>query len=280
MEKQIVNSDDLDQANIGEGDVKVDTTPQNEEDAELQRQAAAEMGVDADIEESVTDDVEESKDEDITDEEESEYGYVKEEEKSDENKDDKTDKPKTLEDAISSLNKISEDFDKFKKETNTKLTESQSEAIRLKNENDKLKGGEIKTDETAEAKEQQKAFIDFVSSHTDVLGDSIIDDYKKYVASGNNAFIFNNPNLRNLAEAIESTNPALPFADRVDKAFKIGFADKISDTAKKQERVKTEIENQKVGKIANGGQKGTPQKSNSYTAEQIALAEQMDVELI
>jgi hypothetical protein len=279
-----VNStQDLEQANISENDQKVDVSPQNNEEAELQKKAAEEMGVDSNIE-SVPVDGEQDKNENQTDEgvkdenvnednQQPDYGYVDTESK---------DSPKTIEEALEKINKITSDFERFKEETNIKLTESQSEAIRLKNENDQLKTGDkkiIENQEQEEAKKIQSEFIDFVSGHQDVLGVEIIEDYKKFVASGNNAFIFNNPALKVLAEEIENTSTGLPFKDRLERAFKIGFTDKIAEVKSKQAQVKAEIKNQEVNKMAKQEHQGQTQKSTAYTSEQMALAEQMGVEL-
>jgi hypothetical protein len=269
---KIVNSEG--DVNISSGDVKVDTTPQSEEERQLQEQAAKEMGVSP---ESVSDVVPDKVDEEITDEPEikpseeeqkenkeeaSEFGYTNPEEK----------EPDALSSANEKIAKLQSDFEEFKTKTNEQLTQSQAEAIRLKNENDKLKGGEP-TDKKAETDGMQKEFIDFCSSHLDVLGNEVIDDYKKFVASGNNAFIFNNPNLQAMAEAVEATNENLPFAKRLENAFKIAFADKIAETKSKQEVVKTEMKNQTIQKTAIGDIKSSSGNKSTYSDATIKIAE-------
>jgi len=263
---KIVTSDG--DTNIGEGDIKVDTTPQNDEDVKNQQDAAKVMGVKTEesgsevVDDQKQDDQDGEKPEEKKDEE---YGYVNPEDQE--------------EDPLEKINKLQTDFEDYKKETNEKLTQSQAEAIRLKNENDRLLRGDTEKTEETESKEMQKTFIDFCSSHSDVLGTEIIDDYKKFIASGNNAFIFNNPFLKAMAESIEITTDTLPFADRVENAFKIAFADKIAEQRGKQEKVKTEIQHQTLQKSATGDTKISSSKTSAYTPEQEAFAEKMGVEL-
>lgn len=273
MNKPIVNSDGASDDVSGE---KVDTTPQNEEDAGNQNKAEQIMGVADESGSEVVEDQKEDDDTVETQEEEVEEDEVKEVEEDpdsgyiDTDKKEEDTKDKTEEKSA---------VDVLREEMNEKLTQSQSEAIRLKNELDKLKSGNQSDAEADESKEMQKDFISFCSSHGDVLGAEIVEDYKKFIDSGNNAFIFNNPKLKSLAEAIEDTNESLPFATRIDKAFKIAFSDEIADLRGKQEKVKTEIKNQEINKSSAGGNKSAGNKKSAFTPEQMDIADKMGVEL-
>lgn len=175
-------------------------------------------------------------------------------------------------------------FAEYQTDVNRRLTASQTEAVRLYKQLQGQGGSPESpplptTLPPATPQVEQEAFKQLAVSHADVLDTATMNDYQKFVESGNNVFVFNNPKLYAMAKAMEKVSDRLPMADRLQAAFQLAFIDQISEVKVRQAQATAEIAATKAAKAGVIVSRGGTATKPTYTNDQQKWAQAMNVEL-
>ena len=187
------------------------------------------------------------------------------------------------------LVKENEDLKKEIEEKNVQLTASQTEALRLKHDNEEKIDHNLAQEDvlaTLQREKEDDVLGIFWNNHQDVLPKDSLNKLKEARLSGDNELIVNDPILSRLNSALQNLiikNPSNPLADfnqRLEKALRQEFSGELVELAKKQSQVKTELALKETEKlvIPEGGS-GDRKVNPAYTPAQIEAAEKMGVKL-
>ena len=138
---------------------------------------------------------------------------------------------------------------------------------------------EAPSSEATQQGANQAIVADMLERHQAVVGPEAADDYRHYVRTGSDYFLFKNPKLLKLAEAVETISERLPFSERVRLGYEYAFRGEIEALRVKQAKAAADIARgnpmapPSVMRPRSGG--GRP----TYTPEQLRAAQLMDVQL-
>lgn len=268
--------------NIKSTDVKVDTSPENEEEAQQQDDVKREMGQeDATVSESDAEKSDEAKDEedpqDVSSKEEWDDGNVDVDEE-------KPDTEKIKEEAKEEGKK--EALEEYKEKY--KPNEQKSENIKLHKEKEELtrKLQQASTTDYLVTREEDKIFGDFFESKKDILPKESKESLMQYRKTGDEKLIYKDSHLQKLNSKLQTLaqinpkNSLIDLKDRLESAYWLAFKDDILESNKKQTQVKVEMNKQEEDKIVETGQKASsPKVKRSYSPAQKKIADAWQVEL-
>lgn len=267
---------------------KIDTTPTNDDEAELQEKALGKMQeADENGVENEEDDIEDDDDnifdkkigadtssadsessEEDEEEEEEEESKSEDEEGEEEEKIEEVEE-KSSEDESSKQEEKKEDGEEAGEESGEKtfLEGEKTSPVSKEVEYKKLREIENNPDLDYHAKEE-RIVQEFLNIHRDIIPESARTNFQKFIDSGRNtAFLMLDDSLYKLVKEVRNYRTDLPLTDRLSKAFRVVFADKIAKQEQKKGEVKAEIRQQKVGKAI-----ATPTKPASGKAPKSELS--------
>jgi len=281
MEKQIVTND-LGGAKINENDIKIDTSPENEEEVKNQDEVNKELDIDeSETASEVSEDEKEEDDEDDVITNEYDNGLIdmdEEEEIKDEDEDNrvvltKEEYDKQLQEAKDSTREEAqkEFMDKYKP------NEQKKENIKLHKENGELQSKLQQMDTTnyLVMEKQNEIYNKFFDNHKDVLPETSKQALMEYQKTGNTELVLNDSDLQKLDKKLSKIiqlnpkNPLVDLEERLEDAFSLAFRKEISETQSRQSQVKQEMQKQQEDKFVEDGQKSSVSKPiKSLTEEQ------------
>ena len=250
---------------------KIDTTPENEKEQEDQDKVADAMENDEDIS---NDDInadtpgDDSDDVDSSDEDEEEEAE-EEESEDEEEEEEEGEKPDSEADTESEEGELPD-----KKDSEETLTKDSGEI-----DYSKLKEIENNSDLPDEVKEQ-RVMQTFLDLHKDIIPESARINFQKFIDSDrNSAFLYADDNLYKLVMEVRNYRDDLPLSDRLSKAFKVVFSQKLASNERKKGEVKAEIRSQKVNKAVITPAKSDTSKQTKGTLdpEQKRVMKQMGI---
>lgn len=125
----------------------------------------------------------------------------------------------------------------------------------------------------------QQLMVGFLQQHQNVLGAEAVSDYVTFIRTGSDYFLYKNPKLVKLAEAVEVLNERIPFSERVRLGYEHAFGAETAALRTRQVKAQADLaaprsmEAPSVMRPHSGG--GKPK----YTSGQLKVAQQMGVEL-
>ena len=249
---------------------KIDTSANSEKEQETQDKVEDAMENDEEISDNDIDANTSSEDDDEDSEEESDED---DDESSEDEEEDEDEEESESEDDSKEESKEDEEVEKPTEEAHKEVydTEVLSKLAEIE-----------KYDSLTEEAVEQKVMTAFLDLHKDTLPESARLNFKKFVDSGrNNAFLMADDSLYKLVMTVRDFNPDLPLSERLTKAHKIVFANKIAVQEQKKGQVKAEVKAQIVNKSVSNNTKTSSKKSSKgdLSSDQKRAFEKMGVPL-
>lgn len=238
------------ESGIGENDTKIDTSPDNDDEAREQEKAKEIMEIN-NFNENIDDDTsgDESEDEEESDEDDSKD----EEEESDESEEEES------EEESDESNKETEDKEDANQDNAPKWQKLGFEsAEKYADHLEEKLNGEQKVD-YSDPEKQKQTMDSFFDKHSDVIPNNVKENYTKFWETGNATFLHIDNELHKLITALEEIKDTVPLNKRLEYAFGIAFPERISKNEQKKGEVRAEIRTQKVNKSTSqsvGGNRG------------------------
>ena len=272
--KQTITNDE---SFISQNDEKIDTNDVNEEEKEQQGKAEDEMNnISNDDINADTSGEEDEETDDAPDEGE------KAEDTSD--KSDEENEDKNLDDFLEDEqdDKSSDETQKGKFDGFDTFEEYKQHIAdeKANTEKQSVDYNKIENSDLSNAEKQKQVFETFYEKHSNILPESVKDNYLKFFSSGNNAFLHIDNHLHKLSEALSSLRVDLPFSEKLEKAVNIAFSSEIASKEQKKGEAKAEIRAQKVNKaVGNSTNTTSKTEKSNYSKGQLWAAKKMEVKL-
>lgn len=134
-------------------------------------------------------------------------------------------------------------------------------------------------DET-EPEVQKNIIVDVFKKHAEIISAKTIENFEKFYETGNDAFIHLDTSLYKVYKELKVISESLPMKERIEKAIKLAFGDKIIQSERKKEKALTEVRAQKVNKAASDSTKGGSGKTEkTHSPETLAIAKSWGIKL-